>query len=143
ADRLPRHAARDAPNERRGARGTTPPPPGAAERGAPVTPAPAATPSPGSSLGGTAGTPSAVQQSGYRLVARAVEPTWIRVRTEEGQTTEETIPAGQIREWFSTRPFILTVGNAGGVKLELNGRVVPPLGPSGVVIPRLVLPTES
>ncbi len=76
-------------------------------------------------------------------MVRAVEPTWIRVRTEEGQVTEETIPAGQTREWFSTRPFVLTVGNAGGVKLELNGRAVPPLGPSGVVIPRLVLPTES
>ena len=53
------------------------------------------------------------------------------------------IPAGEIREWFSTRPFILTVGNAGGIKLELNGRAVPSLGPSGVVVPRLVLPTES
>ena len=83
------------------------------------------------------------QPTGYRLVARALEPTWMRVRTEEGQITEETIPAGEIREWFSTRPFILTVGNAGGIKLELNGRAVPSLGPSGVVVPRLVLPTES
>jgi len=135
-------SGRETSDERRGARATIPPPPRAPERRAPDAPASAATPSPGSSLG-TAGTPSAVQPSGYRLVARAVEPTWIRVRTEEGQTTEETIPAGQTREWFSTRPFILTVGNAGGLKLELNGRAVPPLGPSGVVIPRLVLPTES
>ena len=48
-----------------------------------------------------------------------------------------------MREWFSTRPFTLTVGNAGGVKLELNGRAVPSLGPRGVVIPRLVLPAEA
>jgi len=80
---------------------------------------------------------------GYRLVARTVEPTWVRVRTGDGRTMEETIPAGQMREWFSSTPFTLTVGNAGGVRLELNGRQLPPLGPSGAVIPRLVVPTES
>lgn len=85
----------------------------------------------------------AAAPTGYRLVARAVETTWMRVRTEEGKTIEETIPAGQIREWVSAGPFTLTIGNAGGVQLELNGRSLPPLGASGVVIPRLVLPPES
>jgi cytoskeleton protein RodZ len=38
---------------------------------------------------------------------------------------------------------VITVGNAGGVSFELNGRALPPLGARGVVIPRLVLPPES
>jgi hypothetical protein len=76
-------------------------------------------------------------------VARTVEPTWMRVRMDDGRTVEETIPAGQVREWFSTTPFTLTVGNAGGVNLELNGRPLPSLGASGVVIPKIVVPTES
>lgn len=80
--------------------------------------------------------------SPYRLVARVSEPTWIRVRTEDGRSTEETVPAGQIREWVSNRPFVLTLGNAGGVTLELNGRTLPPLGPSGAVISRIVLPPQ-
>jgi cytoskeleton protein RodZ len=80
--------------------------------------------------------------SPYRLVARASEATWIRVRTEDGRLTEETVPAGQTREWVSNRPFVLTVGNAGGVTLELNGRTLPPLGPSGAVISRIVLPPQ-
>jgi cytoskeleton protein RodZ len=78
--------------------------------------------------------------SPYRLVARTVEPTWLRVRTEDGRATEETIPAGEVREWISNRPFIVTVGNAAGVALELNGRKLPPLGGRGNVINRLVLP---
>jgi cytoskeleton protein RodZ len=78
--------------------------------------------------------------SPYRLVARTYEPTWIRVRTEDGRSSEETVPAGEVREWVSDRPFVLTVGNAGGVSLELNGRTLPPLGARGAVIPRLVLP---
>ncbi|MEX2148185.1 MAG: helix-turn-helix domain-containing protein [Candidatus Rokuibacteriota bacterium] len=81
--------------------------------------------------------------SPYRLVARAVEPTWIRVRTEDGRSTEETLPPGEVREWVSDRPFVLTVGNAGGITLELNGRELPSLGARGAVIPRLVVPPEA
>ena len=76
----------------------------------------------------------------YRLIARTVAPTWVRVRTEDGHSTEETIPPGETREWVSNRRFTVTVGNAGGVRFELNGRPLPPLGGSGVVIRRLVLP---
>lgn len=79
----------------------------------------------------------------YRLIARTNATTWIRVRTDDGRQTEETLAAGQVREWVSNRPFTISVGNAGGVKLELNGRTLPPLGPSGAVIGRLVLPSES
>jgi hypothetical protein len=78
--------------------------------------------------------------SPYRLIARTYETTWIRVRTEDGRTSEETLPAGESREWVSDRPFVVTIGNAGGVTLELNGRTLPPLGGKGAVIQRLVLP---
>jgi cytoskeleton protein RodZ len=96
---------------------------------------PAAAPAPSLDLGSVS--------APYRLVARTSEPTWIRVRTEDGRTSEETVPAGEIREWVSDRPLTLTVGNAGGVSLELNGRALPPLGPRGVVVPRLVIPPDA
>jgi cytoskeleton protein RodZ len=78
--------------------------------------------------------------SPYRLVARTSEQTWMRVRTEDGRATEETIPAGEIREWISNRPFVLTISNAAGVALELNGQKLPPLGGRGVAIGQLILP---
>ncbi len=130
-----------------------PPPP------APATtrpPAPAAVPRavesarPAAAVGATSPAPArdaaasmAAFTSPYRLVARAVEPTWIRVRTEDGRSTEETLPPGEVREWVSNRPFVLTVGNAGGITLELNGRALPSLGASGAVITRLVVPPET
>ena len=86
-------------------------------------------------------TATAGMSSPYRLVARVSEPTWIRVRMEDGGSTEETVPAGGVREWVSNRPFVLTVGNAGGVALELNGRALPLLGARGAVISRIVLPS--
>ena len=79
----------------------------------------------------------------YRLVARTTANTWVRVRTEDGRQSDETVPAGQTREWVSNRPFTLSIGNAGGISLELNGRALPPLGPSGTAIGRLVLPAET
>jgi cytoskeleton protein RodZ len=99
--------------------------------------APAAAPAPSLDLA-----PGSVSAP-YRLVARTSEPTWIRVRTDDGRISEETVPAGEVREWVSDRPFTVTVGNAGGVSLELNGRTLPPLGPRGVVVPRLVLPPDA
>ena len=92
-------------------------------------------------------TPAPVAASGaiastYRLVARTTETTWIRVRTEDGRTTEETIPPNEVREWVSNGPFVLTIGNAGGVSFELNGRPVPRLGASGAVVSRMVLPAD-
>lgn len=81
--------------------------------------------------------------AGQRLLIRAVEPTWIRVQVDEGQVAEELMQAGAVREWTAARRFVLTVGNAGGLEVDLNGRRIPPLGAKGAVIQRLVLPAEA
>jgi cytoskeleton protein RodZ len=88
-------------------------------------------------------TSSASAGGEQRLVIRAVEPTWIRVQTDEGRIAEELLPAGASREWAAERRFLVTIGNAGGVELTLNGRALPPLGPKGTVIQRLELPAAA
>jgi cytoskeleton protein RodZ len=113
----------------------TPPAPSAASVPATV---PAASPA-----ASAANQPARNPAAPYRLIARTTETTWMRVRTEDGRTSEETIPANEIREWISNGPFIITIGNAGGVSLELNGRAIPRLGASGSVITRLVLPSDN
>jgi cytoskeletal protein RodZ len=75
-----------------------------------------------------------------RLVIKAVEATWIRVQTDDGRVAEELLAAGATREWTSGKRFVLTVGNAGGVEIVLNGRPLPSLGARGAVIHRLSLP---
>jgi cytoskeletal protein RodZ len=95
---------------------------------APPASAPAVTPAP---------TPAAGPQ---RLTIKAVDATWIRVQPDEGRATEELLPAGASREWSAERRFLVTIGNAGGVEVALNGKILPPLGPKGTVIQRLELP---
>jgi cytoskeleton protein RodZ len=75
-----------------------------------------------------------------RLVVKAIEPTWVRVQMDGDRSVEELLPAGATREWSAEKRFTLTVGNAAGVTLELNGRTLPPRGAPGAVIRELALP---
>ncbi len=100
--------------------------------------APAPRPAPGASA--VVLTPEAPEE--HRLVVEAREATWLRVETGQGAAQELLLP-GEVREWRSRSHFVLTVGNAGGVTLKLNGRTLPALGESGEVIRGLVLPTEA
>ena len=100
------------------------PAPSAAAPATPVTAAPAPAPARGP----------------QRLVVKAIEPTWVRVQMDGDRSVEELLPAGATREWSAEKRFTLTVGNAAGVTLELNGRTLPPLGAPGAVIRELALP---
>jgi cytoskeleton protein RodZ len=75
-----------------------------------------------------------------RLLIKAVEPSWIRVQTDDGRVVEETLPAGASREWSTERRFVVSLGNAGGVEVTINGKVLPVLGGKGAVILRMELP---
>jgi cytoskeleton protein RodZ len=79
----------------------------------------------------------------HHLVVRAIEPTWLRVQVDDGQVAEELLQTGAVREWSAAKRFTLTVGNAGGVEIDLNGQRLPSLGAKGAVIRRLVLPQEQ
>ena len=131
-----------------------PPPSAPATAAAPAAPAappaagepvrPATPPSTAAAAAPAAPRTSSASAGGeQRLVIRAVEPTWIRVQTDEGRIAEELLPAGASREWAAERRFLVTIGNAGGVELTLNGRALPPLGPKGTVIQRLELPAAA
>ena len=79
----------------------------------------------------------------HRLIMRAIEPTWVRVQVDDGPVAEELLQTGAVREWSAAHRFVLTVGNAGGLELDFNGRRIPPLGARGAVIQRLVLPPDK
>ncbi len=86
------------------------------------------------------GTPAGAAQ---KLVVRAIERTWIRVQRDRGAAVEEVLESGTVREWTAERVFVLSVGNAGGLELTLNGERLAPLGGRGAVIRQLVLPASA
>jgi cytoskeleton protein RodZ len=145
----PGRETRDAPSMEPPAQSPATPPPTGTTALRPSPPPPSAE-SPSGSGGGarSIAAPSPVVTppkvtAPYRLVARATQKTWVRVQTEDGKAlAEEVIPAGETREWASSRRFVLTVGNAGGIALELNGEPLPQLGSSGAVVRGVVIPPD-
>ena len=73
---------------------------------------------------------------------RAVDTTWVRVKPAGAPPTEETLSPGTVREWRSAGGFRVTLGNAGGVELELDGRALPALGERGQVVRDAAIPDE-
>ena len=77
------------------------------------------------------------------LLMRAIDTTWVRVQPDGAGPTEETLSPGAVREWRSPGRFRLTLGNAGGVELELDGRALPALGTRGQVVRDATVPGET
>ena len=78
--------------------------------------------------------------AGHILIVRAEESTWLSVRTDRKDPREVLLQPGQTARFEAQTGFHVIVGNAGGVKLSLDGTPLPPLGRSGEVVRDLVLP---
>jgi cytoskeleton protein RodZ len=64
----------------------------------------------------------------------------MRVRIDGRQVREVLLEKGQTARFAADAGFVITVGNAGGVDLSLNGERIPPLGASGQVVRELPIP---
>jgi transcriptional regulator with XRE-family HTH domain len=75
-----------------------------------------------------------------RLQVKALEPTWLRIQVDDARPVETLLGTGAVSEWTASRRFRLTLANAAGVAVRLNGQALPPLGARGAVIRELELP---
>jgi cytoskeleton protein RodZ len=79
----------------------------------------------------------------FLLTAHALEPTWMVVRGDGGEQREVLLQKGQTARFVADAGFVVTVGNAGGVELSLNGKLMPSLGASGQVVRDLAIPPAA
>ncbi len=91
-------------------------------------------------LGGI-GLEGSAPETGEHLVLdlEATELSWIVIQIDGGSPQEALLRPGEKAKWKGQDQFILTLGNAGGVKAELNGKPQKPFGPSGKVARDIVL----
>lgn len=73
------------------------------------------------------------------LELEAQELSWVVVQIDGGSPQEALLRAGERAKWKAKDRFIITLGNAGGVRVELNGKPQGPFGPSGKVARDIVL----
>jgi len=73
------------------------------------------------------------------LDLEATELSWVVIQVDGGSPQEALLRPGEKAKWKGQDQFTLTLGNAGGVKAELNGKPQKPFGPSGKVARDIVL----
>jgi cytoskeleton protein RodZ len=79
--------------------------------------------------------PAAKTTAKRGLSLRVTETSWLRVTVDGTVVLEGTLPAGSAKS-FTGKVADLRVGNAGGVRIAVNGHTLGPLGPSGDVVER-------
>ncbi len=111
-----------------------PSPEGEATLSGPPPPAPTPSSAPG---------PSLHQQEASAaprvLLIEAVESSWIHVTIDGTETKEALLQPNDKVRWEAKEKFLLTVGNAGGVRVSLDGQDIGPLGPSGRVVKKEIV----
>ena len=76
---------------------------------------------------------AAVSGNGHTLEVLATEETWLRIYIDDEKISQYLLRPGQTMTWQAKNQFKLRLGNAGGLKVVLDGRPLPPLGISGQV----------
>ena len=102
-----------------------------------------AAPSPGND------TPAARQvavtaAAGPRVTLRASASVWVEVREGSAEPMlSRLMHAGETFEIPARPGMVLTTGNAGGIEILIDGRALPPLGPTGAVRSNVALDAAS
>jgi cytoskeleton protein RodZ len=104
----------------------------------PTTPAPSSMGSDGP-LGGISLEGPAAAEGQLALDLEATELSWVVIQIDGGSPQEALLRPGEKATWKGQDQFVLTLGNAGGVKAELNGKPQKPFGPSGKVARDIVI----
>ena len=69
----------------------------------------------------------------------ATELSWVVVQVDAGSPQEALLRPGEKGQWKAQDQFTVTLGNAGGVRAEVNGKPQKPFGPSGKVVRDVVI----
>jgi cytoskeleton protein RodZ len=78
----------------------------------------------------------------HSLTITADEEAWLRVWIDDGQPRDMLLAVGATRTLSAQTGFVITFGNAGGVRLTLNGEELPAVGKSGQVVRGFKLPSD-
>ena len=74
-----------------------------------------------------------------RLEIEATQLTWVVVRSDDANPKEALLQPGQRATWEAQQQFTLTLGNAAGATVRLNGEQRGPFGKPGEVVREVVL----
>lgn len=90
-------------------------------------------------LAGLPGQTEATRSASLVLDLEALDLSWVVVQIDGASPHEALMRPGDRVQWKASDQFVLTLGNAGGVRVSFNGKPQGPFGPRGRVARDIVL----
>lgn len=87
--------------------------------------------------------PKKESSSGIRLSIRAYENCWVFLKVDGRVVFQRVIEKGRSESWQAKEKIELSLGNAGGVALEVNGQVFSNLGRRGQARKNILITKEG
>ena len=81
--------------------------------------------------------------SPIRLGIRAKENCWVRLKADGRMVFQGVLKRGRSENWEAKEKIELSLGNAGAVDLEINGKLIPSLGRKGQVLNNVSVTREG
>ncbi len=77
--------------------------------------------------------------SPIRLGIRAKEDCWVKLSLDGKVIFQSILKKGRSENWQARKEIALSLGNAGGVELEVNGSLIPSVGRKGQAIKSILI----
>ena len=74
-----------------------------------------------------------IQDSKYVLRANVYNLTYVKIYVDDNPPQEYMFRPGRTPDWKGNRGFYIIVGNAAGIELNFNGKIIDDLGKEGKV----------
>ena len=78
-----------------------------------------------------------------KLGIRAKEDCWLKAVVDGKVVFQNILKKGRFETWEADERIELSLGNAGGIELEVNGKLFSPLGRRGQVVKRILINKEG
>ncbi len=84
-----------------------------------------------------------IKDDNVYLIGMAIDDVWLSVRSDLMQEKSYEMKKGDTNIWKARKKFYLKIGNAGGLRLQLNEKPVGVLGKAGQVISSLMIDSNG
>jgi len=87
--------------------------------------------------------PKTPVMTGVRLTVQVKENCWIHVKADGKTIFQRVLMKGRSESWEAREKIELSVGNAGAVELQVNGKFLPSIGKKGQVLKNIVITRDG
>jgi cytoskeleton protein RodZ len=83
------------------------------------------------------------QEPGVRIGLHALDDCWVQARLDGKIIFQNILKKGRFESWSAKDKIELSLGSAGGVRLEINGKLIPSLGRKGQVLKNILITKDG